>query len=707
MAALQKIRNRGVLIGIIIGGALLAFIATDALQSGSSLLTESQNEMAEIAGESVNIRDFQNRLEHSIEMTKLVTGQGSISSEETEQIREQIWQQMVHEIIMNREYSELGISLTPKEVFDMVQGENIDPTIRQMFTDANGQFNEQSTVRRLKELVTAPDGTPQKAYWLDFEAQLIAQKSVAKYNTLITKGLYVPSAYAKNMAGSESKKVSFDYIEKNYNLISDSTVSVSDKDIKDYYNKNKELFKQEESRKIDYVSFVIEPTTDDFNYAKKFIADLKADFAAEANTIQFLELKAETPFNPYYFAKGEISNEELDAFLFSADKGDVFGPYEENDTYKLAKISDVRMMADSVKARHILIVPERGDINAAKAKVDSLQKLVEKGTKFTELARTNSADQGSAVNGGDLGWFTQGTMVPEFNDAVFSSKKNEMKVVTTQFGVHLIQVVDLSKPVKKVQVAILDRKVEASQKTSQDVYAVARKFAGENQTREAFFKGVSEQGLTRRIADLKKDTKQISGLQDSRELVRVAYGTDNMESVLVNNDNSAVFEFGNRFVVAILSDIKEEGYASVEDVRLTIEREVRKNKKAEMMIASMTKNAEGAQSLLSVAQKENLEVRTATDISFQSFQIPGAGIEPNVIASACNAKKGEISAPIKGNQGVYMLLVNNEREDELTEDMLNMFKARLNQNYQYRASVQVMQVLRENANINDKRYLFY
>ncbi|MFT5750081.1 MAG: peptidyl-prolyl cis-trans isomerase D [Ancylomarina sp.] len=707
MATLQKIRNRGVFIGIIIGGALLAFIAGDALKSGGSLLTNSRNEMAEIAGESVNIRDFQNKFNHNLEVTKLMSGQNSIPSDQMAKIKEQVWQQMVQEIVMNREYDELGISLTSQELFDMVSGDNIDPTVRQLFTGKDGQFDKDNVLRTLKQLTAAPDGTPQKAYWLNIEEQLIGQSTLAKYNALIAKGLYIPTAYAKNMAANGSKKVSFDYVVKNYNSISDSTITVTAEEIKAYYNENKELFKQSESRKIDYVPFNIEPSTEDFKYTEKWIADLKGDFTAEANVAQFLELNSDTKLNTYYFSKDENSNKELNAFMFAGKTGDVFGPYDENDAYKLAKISDIKMMADSVKARHILISPINGDFKAAKVKADSLKQLIEKGAKFAEVAQANSADQGSAVNGGDLGWFTQGRMVPEFNNAAFSSKKNEIKIVTTQYGAHLIQVVALSKAVKKVQVAVLDRKVEASQKTFQAAYAAARKFAGENQGKDAFFKAISEQGLTRRVANLKKDTKLIPGLESSRELVRVAYNTDNIETVLLNNDNSAVFEFGEKFVVAILSDIKEEGFSSVNDVQATVEREVRKNKKAEMMIASMSKNSKGAQSLLSVAQKENLEVKNATDVSFQSFQIPGAGIEPNVIANASNTEKGKISTPIKGNQGVYMILVNEVKEDAITEDAINIFKTRMNQNFQYRANYQSMQVLRENADIVDKRYKFY
>jgi len=707
MATLQKIRNRGVFIGIIIGGALFAFIAGDALKSGGSLLTNSRNEMAEIAGESINIRDFQNRFNHSLEVNKLMSGQNSIPSDQTERLREQVWQQIVQEMVMNREYDELGISISSEELFDMVQGRNIDPTIRQLFQNENGLVDKDQVVATLKQLIAAPDGTPQKAYWLNIEEAISTQRTLAKYNSLIQKGLYVPNAMVKNLATRGSKKVDFNYVVKNYNLIPDSTITVTESEIKEYYNNHQDLFKQTESRKIDYVPFAIEPSTEDYKATEKLITDLKEDFATESNNVQFIELNGDSDFNSYYFKENEITNTEVNAFAFSASKGDVFGPYFENEMYKIAKLNEVKMLPDSVKARHILIRPVNGDFQAAQAKADSLKALIAKGSRFADIAKENSDDQGSAINGGDLGWFTQGKMVPAFNDAAFASKKNEITVVLTQFGAHVIQVTNMSKAVKKVQLAILDRKVEASQKTIQTAYARARTFAGNNLEKTAFLKAISDENLQRRTANLKRETKNIPGLENSRDLVRAAYNTDEMESILLNNDNSAVFEFGDKFVVAILSDIKEDGFASVQDVVSTIKREIRKEKKAELMIAEMTKNSKGAQSLLSVAQKENLEVKTASGISFQSFQIPGAGIEPKVISTATMLEKGKMSAPVKGNQGVYMVLVTNESSDEVTDDTVDAFKNRLEQGYQYRTNYQAFQALKDNANVVDKRYKFY
>ncbi len=707
MATLQKIRNRGVIIGIIIAFALFAFIAGDAIKSGGSLLTNSRNEMAEIAGESVNIRDFQRLFNQNIETAKMMSGQGSLASAQVEQIREQTWQDLVRKIIMDKEYDELGIAVTEDELFDMVQGNNMDPTIKRLFQKPDGTVDKAQMVARLKQLVDAPANSPQKQYWLFVERTITKQRNAQKYDALLRKGLYMPNKMSNFIADKSAKKVNFNYIVKKYNTIPDKDITVSESEIKSYYEEHKELFKQKESRRIDYVPFLIEPSTDDYNAVKKWVADMKSDFEKDANAVEFVELNADTDFNPYYFNKDEIEDKKLADFAFSKKEGEVYGPYLQNEAYKLAKINSIKMMPDSVKARHILIRPIKGDIKAAEAKADSIKTLIKKGKRFDDLAREFSDDKGSAVNGGDLGWFSQGRMVKPFNDAAFSSKKKQVKVVVTQFGAHVLQVTNLSKAVKKVQLAILDKKVEASNQTTQMAYAKARKFAGNNLTRDAFLKTISEQKLQRRTANLNKNTKNIPGLENSRSLVRAAYKTDDTENVLMNAENSAVFEFGDKFVVAILSKIDKEGYAPIANVTSQIKREVIKNKKAEKIIAELKKNSNGAQSLSSIAQKENVEVKNANDISFASFQIPGAGIEPVVISEATNIAKDKISAPLKGNQGVYMLKVTGFTDTKPTAEFLKDYQPKMEQGLQYRTNYQSYQALKEAADIEDNRYKFY
>lgn len=706
MAALQKIRNRGTLLGTIIGLALLAFIAGDALKSGSSLFSSSKNEIAEIAGESISIKDFQNEVKGSEIVTRMMSGQNALNSQQLDQLREQVWQQTVSRNVMSEEYKNLGIDVSSEELSDMVFGRDIDPLIQQLFKGENGQVDKQKIVSTLKQLIAAPNNTPQKAYWLKIEDDLKIKRNIQKYNALLSKGLYTPKALAKNASEKSSSTSDISYIVKSYSSIADSTIDISDSEIKEYYNSHLDLFKQRESRKIEYVSFTVEPSTADYKSTEKWLTKIKTDFTNTKNNIQFVELKSDKKFTSYFFKEGENKNVKLNDFMFSSEKNAVSEIYTEGDVYRIAKINNIKMMPDSVKARHILIRPTTS-IQAAKKTADSLKVLINKGANFAKLAKEFSSDQGSAVNGGDLSWFKQNRMVKEFNDAAFNSSKNEISIVETQFGVHLIQVTGISKKHKKIELAIIERKVQASQQTFQSVYAVARKFAGNSQSRIAFNKAIEEQGLTKRSATLSKTSKEVRGLTNSRSLIRAAYKAEDTENILASADGAQIFEFDNKFVVASLSNIKEEGYSPVTEVVYNIKSKLLKDKKAVLLINSLLKNTKGSQSLLSIAQKEKVQVKEASNISFQSFQIPGAGIEPNVIGIASTLEKDKISAPIQGNQGVYVVLVKNKTTTPVTEDTVKQLQARMQQSYAYRSSRQAYEALKANANIVDSRYKFY
>jgi len=706
MAALQKIRNRGTLLGTIIGLALLAFIAGDALKSGSSLFSSSKNEIAEIAGESISIKDFQNEVKSNEIVTRMMTGQNALNSQQQDQLREQVWQQIVNRNVMTSEYEDLGIDVSPEELSDMVFGRNIDPLIQQIFRGQDGQVDKEKVVSTLQQLMAADDSTPQKQYWLKIESDLKIKRSIEKYNSLLSKGLYTPKALAEHISKTSSTKSDISYIVKSYNSIADSTVSISDSEIQSYYNSHLDLFTQQESRKIEYVEFQVEPSTQDFKSTEAWLSQVKTSFENTTNNVEFVNLKSDKKFASYYFSKGENKNVDLNKFMFSASKNAVSDIYTVGDTYKVAKINNIKMMPDSVKARHILIRPTTS-IESAQKQADSIKTLIDKGADFAKLAKKFSKDQGSAVNGGDLSWFKQNKMVKEFNDVAFNSSKNQVSVVTTQFGVHIIQVTGISKKVKKVELAIIERKVEPSQQTFQSVYAIARKFAGNAQTREAFNKSIASQGLRKKIANLNKNSKEVAGLDNSRSIIRSAYKAEDTANILAATDGAQIFEFGNKFIIAALSEIKEEGNSAIKDVTYQIKTKLLKDKKAEILSASIIKNTKDSKSLLSLAQKENTQVKQASSISFQSFQIPGAGIEPKVIGITATLAENTISAPIAGNQGVYVVSVNKNTTTEASATEISTIQSRMQQSYAYRTNRQAYEVLKENANIVDNRYKFY
>ncbi|MDE7073741.1 MAG: peptidyl-prolyl cis-trans isomerase, partial [Odoribacter sp.] len=326
---------------------------------------------------------------------------------------------------------------------------------------------------------------------------------------------------------------------------------------------------------------------------------------------------------------------------------------------------------------------------------------------FERLAQANSSDQTSAINGGDLGWFNAKTMVQPFSDTVFFAKKNDIKVVVTQFGAHVVQVTDRAKPVEKFQLATIEKEVIPSNKTTNLIYNDARSFATGIKTLADFNQKAEETGRTKRFATVDKNDKSVAGMDNAREMIRQIYLAETPEKVVTTTDGSTIFENGNKYTVAVLTEINEEGVSPVNSVASNIRRILVQKKKAEMLKKELEAAKGGSESLLSLAQKTGLEVQEANEISFNSFQVPGAGIEPKVIAAAAALEQGQISAPIEGNQGVFVIMVNNRAIDETTPEMLEQGKQALQQASMYRANYQAMQSILKNGEVKDQRYKFY
>jgi len=703
MATLQTIRNRGgLLVSIVIGLALVAFIVGDALSSGASIFNSSRNEVGEIAGESISIMDYQNKINKNEEMVKMMNGASALNDEQQTMLRENTWQQMVMDIVMNREYDELGITVSGDELYDMLLGDNMNPSVRQMFGNA-----DPNQIRAyIKSLMDLPASNPQKAFWLNLEEQLTTTRKLAKYNDLLAKALYTTDAQAEEAVENGAAKADISYIVKNYASVEDSTIQVSNDEIKSYYESHKKLFEQPESRKIVYVNFDVEASGEDFTETEKWVAKLIPEFAETENPQEFVDLSSDKKFDVFYYKKSEITNDKLADFLFNA-KNTVYGPYVEDNSYRISRVASRKMLPDSVRARHILIAPENNNYAQAKNIADSLAGLLKKGADFETLAKQFSADQNSAVNGGDLGWFGPRMMVQPFSDTAFFAKVRDIKVVLTQFGAHVLQVTNRAKPVEKIQIATIEKEITPSQATINKIYNEARNFAARVNNQADFDKSVSDFNLSKRIATLNKNDKNIAGMDNARELVRQTYLSSTPGEVILNNEGSNIFDAGNKFTIAILTDVQEEGVAPVNTVAGTIKRELIRKKKAEVLEKELQAAINGSESLLSVAQKAGLEVKEASDLSFNSFQIPGAGIEPKVIDSATLAEQGKISGPIAGNQGVYVIMVNNKTVEDVTPESVAQSKTGMDQSNKYRANYQAAQALLKNAEIKDTRYKFY
>jgi peptidyl-prolyl cis-trans isomerase D len=699
MAVLEKIRSRmGILVSIIIGLALLAFVLGDFIGRGKSVFSNDQYEIAKVSGKAVNVQEYEAEITKLTDVYKFNSGKGNLDEEAIQGIREQTWNQLIENHVLGDEYNTLGLSVCPKELLDMVEGANPHQYIRQIFTNPETQeFNRGAVNQFIKSLETETDPA-KKNYWLFIEGQILRERQMTKYYNLIKKGLYVTNEQVNIEAKDNSKKVSFNYISKKFSEIADSTIKLKEADLNKYLKAHSKEYEQEASRDIEYITYDIVPSPEDFQSAQNWVEGIKEEFKTTAEIKQFINLNSDISFNEKFLKESEL--QDTVKKLYSGKVGDIIGPFFENGTFKMARLIEVKNLSDSVRASHILIKPEDKTteaINKAKATADSLMKVAKKGEKFAELAQKYSTD-GSAKKGGDLGWFKDGQMVKTFNDACFNGKKGDIVVVESQFGIHVIQITDKGKEVKKVQIGLLERKVEASSATQQVIYQKASAFAGNNNTGEKFEASLKKEGLTPQTANyLNENMKEIPGIKGSRELVRWAFKSE-------KNSISGVMEFSNKFIIARLSQIREKGIASVDQVKDQLLAEVKKEKKAEQLIESISKESAGAANINDLAQKLGKTIETANDITFASYALPTAGFEPNVIAAATTVALNKISAPVKGNNGVYVIEVTSENTQEANKDMI---ANRAMSTYQSRATYEALNTLKKLANINDERSKFY
>lgn len=702
MATLQTLRDKaGVLVAVVIGLALLFFVLSDFIGKGTGRKSKKYYEIAEIGGKSILYQDFEKKIEKLTDIYKL-TASGTIAETTSESIREQSWQQLIRENVLEDEYKKLGIGVSNEELFDMVQGNNPHPFVRQMFTDPQtGSMNKLALISFLKNMDNDPT---QKAYWLFMEEEIVNDRFFIKYNNLIRKGLYPTSNQAEFELIAANKKVDFNYIVERFNTISDTVVPVSSKDLEIYYKAHKNEYKQSASRTIEYVIFSVEPSETDITESEKWINDIKSEFEEAEDVKEFVNLTADTRFDNANHTPDEFP-EIIRGFVDTAELGEVYGPYFENEIFKLAKIAEINYLPDSVHARHILIAGQTGNFSIAKSTADSLKALIENGTSFNTIAITFSDDQGSAQLGGDLGWFREGQMVMPFNDACFQGKTGDLTIVETQFGFHIIEILDQGSAVKKIKVGIVDRKLEPSSTTYQNIYADASRFAGMNNTYEKFNQTIADKGYDKRTAsDLKPADKEIPGLESPRNLIRSVFEGEENDIVLDFNEQ-AVFELGDQFVIVYLTGVKKEGFSPLEDVEPDIRLNVMKEKKAGKIIENMKARMADTETIEELAGILGVNIESATGILFNSFSVPGAGIEPQLIATAVNCEQNKLTGPVKGNNGVYVIYVTNITNSEETD--LAAILNRLKSTYNARVGYEAYEALKENAEIVDRRSKFY
>lgn len=700
MTLLTKIRNRSGLLVTIIAIALLIFILESALESRKGLSASDRSKIAVINGKDVSIEEFQSKLDQAESNQKAQNPKATIDENTRENLRSQVWNQVLLEYVVKPRYEKIGIDVSEPELFDMVQGKDPHPQIKQAFTDPKtNEFSPLNVINFLKNMEKDETGDT-KNRWIVFEQAIKEERISQKYTAMVKKGIYITKAEAKRNYIGTAKTANLVYVAKKYADIADSTITVTEDDLKKYYNENKNKYKQRETvRGVDYIEFNVVPSNDDRQVLAEGLNKLKEEFTTAEVDSDFVNQNSDSRFVEKYI--GANSGFMYFDSLSRSPLGTVVGPYPEGNSFKIAKLSGIKMLPDSVKARHILISIENGDVKKAKARADSLKAAIKGGKKFEDLAKVFSKDPGSGAKGGDLGWFKEGMMVKPFNDACFEGKIGELQVVESQFGVHLIEVMAKGKEAKRILIATIERSSAPSSATYQFYYGKASEFAGKNNSKESFEKAAKEQGLNKRPADnLRETDRNFNGIENAREIVRWAYGAK-------KDEVSPVFQIGDKYIIAVLTKIKEKGTLPMEEVKDQVEMEAKKQKKAEKFIAEFEANMKSASTIEQLAQKMNLQVENAANQSFINGVLGNYGREAAIVGAAFGSKAKVLSKATKGDNAVFVYMVTDFTEAQPSTDNYASNIATVGNAIKQRVDYEIFDALKEKADIEDRRAVFF
>jgi peptidyl-prolyl cis-trans isomerase D len=705
MALINKIREKSGIAVTIIAISLILFIVGGDLLGPQTLLGGGNSQfVGEIAGKDIDIRDFQNRLDQIRQNYEAQTGR-SVNETEMASLREQAWNQLIFDIAYKEQYDKLGLTVTDDELTDLVQGDHVSPSIQQAFTDpTTGAFSKSSVVEYLRNLKTLP--VEQQRSWVEFEKNLRSDRIRQKYEGLITSSAYVTKAEAEKEYMAQNSTASIRYLYVPFYSVADTTVKVTDAQLEAYLNKHRDEYKGVDTRTIEYVSFSIVPAKDDSAALYTEIKNLARGLATATSDSIFARTNSDVPM-PLYMSMASMSDQLKEA-LPTFVTGGVYGPYREGDTYYIYKYTGTkRDSLFTARASHILVRPDNPSDSAkaeARQRAEGLLRQLQGGANFEAIATSNSGDQGSAQQGGDLGYFqNNGTMVKPFEDAVFSLNGTGLigRVIESQFGFHIIKVTE-AKNNLQYRIAAIGKTIAPSQVTRDEAYRKADEFASSVRTKTQFDEAVKkDKSLVVATAfRLQESATNVNAIPNGREIVRWAF-----EDKTDLNDVSKVFETDDQYVVAVLTGKTDKNKVRVDDFREELTTKVRNEIKAEQITAKL-KGQSG--SLEDIAKKYGAGaiVESAESITLATGFLTSAGFDPRALGKAFGLAAGKKSDVFTGENGVFIMETLSKEDAPKVADH-SMYKSQLLQGIQSRLNFMTIEAVRENAKITDNRAKFF
>lgn len=668
MTTLQSIRNHGTILLIVVGIAMLAFILGDFLNSGSSFFSKNLQNVAEIAGHKVHYTEYEAAIDQLTEAYKIETRSNDINEDMSIQLREQAWQMIVSDYTMREQAKQIGMEITSDELSDLCFGTHTHPIIRQSrtFSNGNGGFDQANLINFLGSLKQTPESAEQaqsieqaKKCWNYWENAVRISHMQEKYTDLFSNLITVNPLEAKYSIEARNTTVDVQYVQQPYIAVADSLVTVADSDIKDLYNKQKQLYKQKPNRSIEYVAIPIAPSAEDFAEVEKLFKSLENDFKTIEDVATIVNSNSDILYDGRDYSAETVPAEYKDfAFGNGAKKNACTEIQLTDNTYAIARIMDCGYSkSDSVKL--VMVATEEGSEDV------------------------------------ELGWFKSTDLQKNISEPAFNGKKGETFTVSNGMGEQTFKIADKSPATPKVKLAILSRNVTASNNTYNKLFNQAKQFVVANNHADSIRKAATEKGWTTVPAHaLTENTYKVNNIKSSRDIVKWAFSAE-------KGQVSDVFECGDQFIIAGLIEINDGEYIPIETVRADLTIQVMNKKKADYI----TGQIKSVKTLEDAAKLFATEVKTADSISLITPQLGAAGVEPAVIGTALTLTPNTISKPIVGNNGVYLITVGEKRvsdtpinvEEEIKQ--LSMYTA-------YTKSSSAIQLLQEKAEIKDNRARF-
>lgn len=705
MALITKIREKsGVAAAAIAISLILFLVGGDIFQGRSKFFGGTSDVVGEIGGENIKFQDFQKKVEELSQNYTQQAGRGP-GEQELGQMRDQVWNQYIMDLAYGKEYETLGLSVTPKELVDMVQGENIHPSVRQQFTNPQtGQFDKNYVIQFLKNFKTMP--VAQQQAWANFEKSLSQDRLRGKYENLLRMSTYTTTAEAQKEYTAQTAKVDVRYLYVPFYSMADSTIKVSDSQLEEYLNSHKDLFKGQNTRSIQYVTFPVIPSKVDTASFYNDIKRLAKELAVTKNDSAFAMMNSDVK-TPYYATLAEIPN-DVKSQLGSMVVGGIYGPFKNGLSYSIYKYGGVQKDSlFTVRASHILInAPKTAPDSvkaAARKRAEGILAQIRGGASFEAMAQQFGSD-GTAQQGGDLGYFkNNGGMVKPFENAVFGFSGTGLlpSIVETDFGYHVIKVTE-AKTNTRYKLAAVNRTIAPSQATMDEVLRKADAFAAANDTKDKFEAALKKDKslLMLRADKIQEGATGMNNLQNARDIVRWAFNDDTKIGTV-----SEVFQNDNQYIVALETGTTSKEVVKVDDFRDELTARVRGDLKAEQI----TKKLGGISGTLEqMAQKYGAGalVETVSDLTLAQGVLTSAGADPTALGKAFGLKVGQKSKPFKGEAGVFVMETTKSTPAPAIAD-LTMYKNSAKMMATQRTSFYINEAIKDNAKVVDNRAKFY